>query len=147
MIGAGLQGKKNCIKLKELGAEVSVYDTDPTTMAWTIKEKFEWVEEIKGDYDGCVIATPPEFHYENLNESFNKIGYIPFLIEKPLALNSGFIPIGMKDWDDKVKNKIMMAHNYLFSLELWNFKKEMIAPLRADRRCEYVSADYLPNWH
>ena len=139
VLGAGYIGKKHCINLKELGADVSIFDTDPTQMAWCVQEGFEWVEEIKGDYDGAVIATPPEFHYRNLNDMYD-FG-MPLLIEKPLFL---VLPDELK-WEHT--NNIMMAHNYLFMEELWKFKREMIAPLRGGRHWQYISADYLPHWH
>lgn len=145
LIGCGYAGKRHAINIQEIGHSVSVYDTDPEVMAWTVQNKFEWVENLKGKYDGAVIATPPEFHMQNYDEIFEIMGKGKILIEKPLALTTD----RPKKWklEDLRETNIMMAHNYLFSPELWKFKREMIAPLRADRRWEYVSADYLPHWH
>ena len=141
LIGCGHIGKKHAVNLKELGCGVSIFDTDETTMAWTIQNGFEWVEDLKGKYDGAVIATPPEFHIENIVVSEGH-GIKNVLVEKPLSLQITDII-----WNKKFNGNIMMAHNYLFSPELWKFKREMIAPLRANRHWQYISADYMPNWH
>ena len=98
VLGCGYQGRKHCINLKELGAEVSIYDTDQIQMAWCIQEKFEWVDEIdiKSKWDGIVIATPPKEHLSDYFVAQTMTKNV--LIEKPLALSvTAFESMGPED--------------------------------------------------
>jgi len=111
-----------------------------------------------GKYDGTVIATPPEFHMDSFWEMCKEEGECPngsILIEKPLALNMNSVNSGFTHEDnnwlaDAIGSQpswLMMAHNYLFDEALFEFKRRSISVLQSNRKWDYVSLDYMPDWH
>ena len=125
IIGAGYIGKKHALNLKELNCDVSIRDTDPNVMAWSVENGFEWIDKTEDYYnvgfDGAVICTPPETHIERIVVCEGN-GIKNVLVEKPLSLQITGIM-----WNKKFNGNIMMAHNYLFEPELYEFKKGMAA--------------------
>lgn len=93
VIGAGRWGQNHIRTLYEMGNLAGIVESDPNRLAESLL-KYNDVkgypnvkESLKDAYDGYVVATPAQTHYEVgsllLKEKKN------VLIEKPLALSSG----------------------------------------------------------
>lgn len=92
VVGAGRWGKNHVRTLHELGALAAVADRSEATRA-EIARQFpkavihaDFAEAIERDYDGYVIATPAETHFDLARRVVERGR--PVLVEKPLTLRA-----------------------------------------------------------
>ena len=91
VIGGGSWGKNHIRTLNDLGSLSAVVDSSETVISelnniYSDCKFFKNVEDtIQFDYDGYIVATPPNTHYEIAKKIINIKK--PLLVEKPITLN------------------------------------------------------------
>ena len=91
VIGGGSWGKNHIRTLNELGSLCAVVDNSKTVISelsniYPDCKFFKNINEtIQFDYDGYIVATPPNTHYEIAKTIINLKK--PLLVEKPITLN------------------------------------------------------------
>ena len=91
VIGGGSWGKNHIRTLNDLGTLSAVVDNSESTISelkniYPDCKFFKNIEDtIQFDYDGYIVATPPNTHYEIAKKIINIKK--PLLVEKPITLN------------------------------------------------------------
>ncbi len=91
VIGGGSWGKNHIRTLNDLGSLCAVVDSSETIISelkniYSDCKFFKNIEDtIQFDYDGYIVATPPNTHYEIAKRIINIKK--PLLVEKPITLN------------------------------------------------------------
>lgn len=108
IVGRGPWGQRYVETLKELRVSTDTCGRD-------------WQRYLDKDFDGVVVATPPQHHIE-IAKSFLSKG-IPVMIEKPLALSIDEVE-GLAPYQEV---PILVNHLHLFSSQYQNIKRASLA--------------------
>jgi predicted dehydrogenase len=147
VIGAGSIGRRHALNLSKLGARVSMYDTDQTSLLEFCKSKsFTPVLNLERDMEKCnysaaIVCTPNHLHipYAQMGADAG----IHLFIEKPLSHSFE----GIARLIDTVKAKKLLAmagFNLRFEPGLKFIKKNLDLKNVAFAIIEYGS--YMPEW-
>ena len=126
VVGAGGWGKNHIRTLADLGCLSGIIDSDEIKLN-ELSVNYDNInfysnldDALKQDYDGFIVATPPETHFE-IGQKIIQKG-IPLLIEKPLCL----CPDEAQQLVDDVKSKninLMVGHVLLFHPAIQKIKE------------------------
>lgn len=83
VLGAGSSGIRHARHMKELGAQVSVADTDTERAASSGLTTVPVESLTTGDFDGVVVSTPTVQHHEHAMAALGSRAKV--LVDKPLA--------------------------------------------------------------
>ena len=126
VIGAGAWGKNHIRTLNGLDALAGIVETNQTNGA-KIQSDYPGIEffnsvrsAIKYGFDGFIVATPAETHFE-IGHQLVTAGY-PVLIEKPLALNARDAKILVAEVE-KSNVTLMVGHLLLFHPAIQKIKE------------------------
>jgi predicted dehydrogenase len=89
VIGCGSIGSRHARNLRQLGAEVGLYDVDPKASQPRVdgqSETFGTLEPALAWAESLVVATPAPFHVGHLAHGIAR--KLPTFVEKPLALTA-----------------------------------------------------------
>jgi len=117
VVGAGRWGKNHIKTLQELGCLAGIVDSDENNLnalgkIYQNAKTFKNINDaIKEKFDGFIIATPAETHFEIAKFLINNKKHV--LVEKPVALNSSEAQ-QLKKLADTNKVNLMVGHIMLF---------------------------------
>jgi UDP-2-acetamido-3-amino-2,3-dideoxy-glucuronate N-acetyltransferase len=117
VVGAGKWGKNHIKTLSNLGYLGGIVEPNDYNLNG-IKDKYQNVkfysnikEAVKENFDGFIVATPAETHFELAKFIIENGNHI--LVEKPIALNTKDARI-LKELAEKNKVNLMVGHVLLF---------------------------------
>tara|TARA_B100000614_G_scaffold262909_1_gene300908 strand:+ start:413506 stop:414480 length:975 start_codon:yes stop_codon:yes gene_type:complete len=147
ILGAGSVGKRHARNLKELGADVSVFDPREDRRKecedFTEYQFDDLVSVFDINWDGAVIASPPHVHCEQLQMLAER--NIPTLLEKPIcptrdAALETYRKIG------GFSKKVILGYSYRWWAPFLFFK-ESLSEVGDILRVECSMAAHLEDWH
>lgn len=89
VIGCGSIGSRHARNLRQLGAEVGIYDTAFAARSFApsvVGPTFTALEDAMGWAEAIVVASPAQCHVEHLAHGIGR--KLPTFVEKPLALTA-----------------------------------------------------------
>ncbi|PKM96495.1 MAG: oxidoreductase [Firmicutes bacterium HGW-Firmicutes-1] len=117
VIGAGRWGQNHIRTLHEMGNLAGIVENDPNRLSesllqYNVVKGYQNVKDsLRDNYDGYVIATPAQTHYEIGSQLLKQKKNV--LIEKPIALST--IDANRLIWLSQVfECKLMVGHLLLF---------------------------------
>lgn len=126
VVGAGRWGQNHIRTLNEMGNLAGIVESNADRLAESLlqynaaKGYRDVKESLQDDYDGYVIATPAETHYEIGSLLLKEKKCV--LIEKPMALST--IEANRLIWLSQIfECKLMVGHLFLFHPAIKKMKK------------------------
>jgi predicted dehydrogenase len=149
VIGCGSIGSRHARNLRQLGAEVGIFDTShaarffaPETVGRIFDQRqagIEWAEAV-------VIASPARFHLQHLLETvaFKR----PTFVEKPLALSSSDTVRSVLGMTERWEVPVQVGYNLRFHPKWQEVRtRARSGELGPIRSAVYATASDLHTWH